>query len=753
MVWAWPIKPLNLTVRETVGMLRILLVHVFFFFFFQPSAQEKTKSFIVKYTEAPFNIDGILDEAAWASAHTVNDFRQYFPTDSLPAEYTTEIKFLCSATTLYIAIKANTLGNDYVIPSLERDYRAGGNDNISLLFDTFNDGTNAFLFGMNPYGVRREALIANGGRSNNDSNFTTSWDVKWKGEAQRYENHYTAEMAIPLTSFKFPEGATQWRFQSYRFDMQKNETSVWQPVPQNQLIFNLAFMGHMVFERPLGKSRTPFTLIPYINGLADEDFEQDATSSELKVGGDAKIAIGNGLNLDLTFNPDFSNVEVDDIFTNLTRFEISLPERRQFFVDNNDLFGSFGGMRDANPFFSRRIGIATDSSGNSVQNRIIGGVRLSGKLNENWRLGFLNIQTDANVATEIASNNNMMLALQKKVFSRSNFGLFLINRQTFEEYDFVSPEEEYNRVLGLDYNLASEDNTWVGKFYAHKSFQSNVSRGHYSLGAFLGRNSRYFNVFSDFVYIDENFQSDLGFVPRKDIIKWATSLERVFWPKKGILNNHALQFFPIITWRPGLDNRQTDREFQGSWNFETRGFTEFGIGFSNQFVFLVDSFDPTDTPDAVPLPGNQGYHFNTFSLGYASNSANILAFEAEALFGSFFNGDRFSIGAQAVLRVQPKARIGLNINYDRIVLPDPFPSADLWLISPTVNLTFTKAIFWSTIFQYSNQRDNLGINSRLQWRFAPLSDLFLVYNDNYFTNRFSPRFRSINLKLTYWLNI
>ena len=113
-------------------------------------------------------------------------------------------------------------------------------------------------------------------------------------------------------------------------------------VPQTQLLGTLAFADDLIFEKPLGKSRTPMTLIPYVNGLAQKDFEDNAADNSILVGGDAKIAIGDGLNLDLTFNPDFSNVEVDDIFTNLTRFELRLPERRQFFIDNSDLFGSFG---------------------------------------------------------------------------------------------------------------------------------------------------------------------------------------------------------------------------------------------------------------------------------------------------------------------------------------------------------------------------------------------------------------------------
>lgn len=258
--------------------------------------------------------------------------------------------------------------------------------------------------------------------------------------------------------------------------MQSNERSNWYVVPQNQSVINLAFMGDMLFEEPLGKSRTPLTLIPYINGIADKDYTTDISDGGLKVGGDAKIAIGNGMNLDVTINPDFSNVEVDDIFTNLTRFEISLPERRQFFVDNNDLFGSFGGSRDANPFFSRRIGIATDSSGNSVQNDILGGIRLSGKLNKNLRLGFLNIQTAKNEALEIASNNNMMLALQQKVFSRSNISFFFLNRQATGNESFVEEADVYNRVVGMDYNLASATMSGPGNFMATNPFNPATMR-------------------------------------------------------------------------------------------------------------------------------------------------------------------------------------------------------------------------------------------------------------------------------------
>ncbi len=732
-------------------MARFYIAALLLIITFQLQSQNSNKTFIVKYINEAIKIDGILDEAVWETAESAHDFQQYFPTDSIPAIQQSDIKMVYDETTLYIGIKLNTEGDDYVIPSLQRDYRAGGNDNISLLFDTFNDGTNAFLFGMNPYGVRREALISNGGTDLRG--FTTSWDVKWRGESKIYDGYYICEMAIPLTSFKFKEGETKWRFNSYRFDMQTNETSTWIEIPQNQFIFGLAFMGDMVFEKPLGRSRTPFTLVPYTNALTQNDFENNDNLNDINFGGDAKIAIGNGMNLDVTFNPDFSNVEVDNFFTNLTRFEVSLPERRQFFIDNSDLFGSFGNGRDANPFFSRRIGIAEDLDDETIENGIIGGIRLSGKLNEDWRLGFLNIQTEEDIANEIPSNNNTVFALQKKMFSRSNLSFIFVNRQTFKDYDFVEEMDRYNRVVGLDYNLASADNTWVGKFFFHKSFANGIGDDDSSGGVDLQYNSRNINFGIRGNYVGNDFRSDLGFIRRTDIIAARPFVAYNFWPKKGKLISHGFRFSPNAIWRPTLDYQNTDYFIFSGWGGQFKTQEEISARMFNRFVFLVDPFDPTDTDGALELPGNQGYYFTSFEAEYQSDRRKVFSYSLEPGYGDFYNGTRFSLEGDMSLRIQPKIFLSLNLNFDSIKLPNPFPSADIWLVSPRINITFNKSIFWSTLVQYSNQRDNLGFNSRLQWRFAPLSDLFIVYNDNYFVNSFMPRNRSINLKLTYWLNI
>ncbi|WP_373018836.1 DUF5916 domain-containing protein [Muriicola sp.] len=711
--------------------------------------QNTTKELTAKFITEEITLDGHLDETVWAEAAEGTDFWQFFPTDSVQATHQTSVKVLFSETTLYVGFYAKAPNGDYVVSSLRRDFGGTTNDNLSLLFDTFSDGTTAFFFGITPYGVQREGLVSEGG-----TNFNNTWDIKWQAEAQRFDDHHTVEVAIPFTSLKFVEGSTSWRFRPYRWNLQTNEQSTWVKVPQQQIFSSLAYMGKLNFERPLGRSRMPFALIPYINTLSDKNYVNDETATDFKAGGDAKVSVGNGMNLDITLNPDFSIVEVDDIFTILTRFELRLPEKRQFFIDNSDLFESFGNtFSEAKPFFSRRIGLARDTLGNLIQNNIIGGVRLSGKLNKDWRLGFLNIQTEKDAGNEIASNNNMMLSLQRKVGQRSNIGVFWVNRQATGEKEFLEPSEEFNRVIGADYNLATSDNIWTGRAYLHKSFQPGDSEGNLSSQATFTYNPRRWRIIQDLVYIDQDFQADLGFVPRTDFLKWGNGIQRIFYPNKGIFNTHSVRFLSILFWRPTLDYQNTDQRFDVEWQTAFKNGATASASFANNYIFLTNSFDPTRTPGAVPLPGDQGYHFNQLQFEYQSNNTSLFTYSANATVGRFFNGEVLSAGGQIGYRFQPWANVSMAVNYDGIRLPEPHAEADIWLVTTRAEITFSKSLFWNILAQYSNQRDNFGINSRLQWRFAPLSDLFLVYNDNYFTETFAPRFRSINLKLTYWLNL
>ena len=724
---------------------------LFLCFFTSLNAQQSPK-IKAKYIDSPIVLDGKLDESVWEKTDQSSSFWQYFPTDSILSKYPTTLKMVYDDEYIYVGIKAFAVDKNFVVSSLRRDFSGPTTDNVSVVFDTFQDQINAFNFGASPYGVQRESLISEGGSTRNS--FNPTWDVKWFVESTISDDHYTVEMKIPFSSIKFPEGTKTWRFQAYRFNLQSNEWSTWARVDQSQLLINLGFFGTLEFEKPLKKSKTPLYVIPYINGLVAKDFQQDQNNNSFTYGGDAKIGVGNGMNLDVTINPDFSNVEVDDIITNLTRFEISLPEKRQFFIDNSDLFGSYGSFRDASPFFSRRIGIAKDSLGNTIQNNILGGVRLSGKLNQDWRLGFLSIQNQEDLSNQIASNNSSMFTLQRRIFSRSQIGIFALNREVFKDYAFLSEEDKYNRVVGFDTNLVSPDNTWSSNLYVHKSYQPGDFKGNLSSRVRVQYNTRIWRIFSDAVFVDRDFRSDLGFIPRKGIIKQGTSVGRTYYPKSGKINSHNLRVFNFMWFLQELEYKKTDHNIWTFYEIEFKNQSKLELQSRRQYVFLIDEFDPTNTDGGVPIPGDQDYWFTEWGLSYESNISKPLSFISELTYGSFFNGTRFSFSGTGVMRVQPRFLLSLQWDFNRVVLPDPYPTANIFLFSPKIEYTFSKKLFWFTLIQFNNRNENLGINSRLQWRFAPLSDLFLVYNDNYYTQGgMMPNFRSINLKLTYWLNL
>ena len=715
------------------------------------NAQNTKRSLLVKKVEEKIILDGKLSEDIWLKANSAENFWQLFPTDSLKSINKTSVKILFNDTHLLIGIEALAVDKNFIVSSLKRDFSARTNDNVTVLFDTFRDGQNAFLFGVSAFGVQREGLISE--RGSDINGFSLTWDIKWQSESVREKDKFTIEMAIPFSSIKYPEGSQKWGFQTYRFDLQTNERSIWTKVPQNQFPINIGYYGELLFEEPLPSSNTPLYLIPYTNGLVSKDFSETTSQKKILFGGDMKIPVGNGLNLDITLNPDFSNVEVDNIITNLTRFEISLPEKRQFFIDNRDLFESFGSRRDAIPFFSRRIGIAKDSTGTSSRNDILGGIRLSGKLNQNWRIGILNIQNQEDIYKGIASNNNSMLAVQRKVFGQSQIGLFMVNRQTFKDYSFIKEEDRYNRVVGIDYNLNSANNKWIGKFYTHKSFQPNDTKGNLSSQANLIYNTRAWRFSSDWVYVDDDFTSDLGFIPRTGIFKSGTSVSRNFYPNSKKINSHSFSLLNLMWFQKNLDYKKTDHFFLFEYELEFKKQSQLGIEFKKQFVYLSSPFDPSRSENGEPLPGQTGYDFGNWSISYQSPLANAFNFTSTFSHGTFFNGTRFSYQGTAQFRFQPKVILSLLWDYNKIILPNPYPTAKLLLISPKIQVTLNRNLFWSTLIQYSNQIDDFGINSRLQWRFAPLSDLYLVYNDSYDAEQFSPVFRSINLKLTYWINL
>ncbi len=703
-------------------------------------------------------LDGSLEESVWKSASVyAKDFQQYFPTDSVIAEDNTTIRMAFDDENLYVAIECFTRGSDFVIPTLKRDYRAGGNDNITLLIDPFSDGANAFMFGTNPAGVQREGLISRGGTD--IQGFTTSWDNKWKCKTKVYDNKYVAEMAIPFSTLRFNKNVKQWKFNSYRFDMQANERSTWAPIPRNQWIFNLGYMGNMNFQEEITSTGSKVSIIPYAITSYEKDIEAGTDSNvDYNLGGDAKIAITSGLNLDLTANPDFSQVEVDRQVTNLSRFEISFPERRQFFLENADLFGSFG-FQNINPFFTRRIGIAVDTTTDTnIQNAIYGGVRLSGKINSNWRLGLLSMMTKKEENAGQPDLNYTVATVQRKIGERSNIGAIIVNRQSINpSNDDIT--EKYNRVVGLDYNLATKSNLWSGKTFVHKSISVDNKSDAIAHGFDLSFNKRRFLATWQHEYVGDGYDAQVGFIRRTDYYKIGPEFRYFFYPSSGIINRTNLFMEYRQFWIPGTG--KTDQDFATGVSLEFSNNSRLNFELGRKYIFLFDEFDPTGT-DSTPLPEDSEYSYHFMKANYNSDNSKPLSVRFGPYVGQYFNGMRYGARGSINYRVEPYGSVSLNYNYNLFDMPYLDEKKSTILLGPRFDFSFTKSVFLTAFFQYNSQSQNTNINTRLQWRFAPASDFFLVYSDNYFSGNpgdpsdrfaFDLRNRSIVAKVTYWLNM
>ncbi len=718
---------------------------------FDPTTANQAPTATAVRMSEGITLDGKLDELEWQNGEPARDFWETFPADTSRSAFPTEIYFGYDDANLYVAAICRTPGKNFIIPSLRRDYRAGGSDNITFVFNPFRDKTNAIVFGMNPYGVSREALIYNGGENTED--FREEWDNKWRGESYIGEDYWSCEMVIPFSSLRFPDGAAEWFFNSYRMDTQSNTRSTWHRIPQNQTIMSLAYMGSLHFEggAPHAQGKN-LAFIPYAGGSFRRDYEAGTPSEfDADIGGDAKIGIGSGLNLDLTVNPDFSQVEVDEQVINTTRFEVFFPERRQFFLENADLFGSFGFER-ANPFFSRRIGVTRDTTtGEGLQNPIYFGARLSGKLNDDWRVGFLSMQAARNLDQGLPSFNYTVATTQRRVGARSNVGGIFVNKQNFSNFsDTTENNAEFNRVAGFDYNLATKDNAWNGKTFVHRSFSSGEGGNDYSHGLNLEFRHRHWNVQYDHIYVGEDFNAEVGFVPRRGYFSSGVEAARIDYPR----NPRVVEKGPLtelrVFFQPG--DGLTDRSFSAGYQWRFANTSRFNAGGGYEYIFLFRDFDPSRT-GANPLPGNLGYGFWRGGAEYISDTRKRLSTGLETEVGQFFNGYGYSLSGNLLYRYQPFGSIDLRFSYQYIDLPEPYARTALFLIGPRIDFTFSKSVFLTTFLQYNDQIDNINVNARLQWRFAPVSDFFLVYTDNYDSLDFGVKNRALVAKVTYWLNI
>jgi hypothetical protein len=547
------------------------------------------------------------------------------------------------------------------------------------------------------------------------------------------------EYAIPFKTIRYKQGITKWGVNFSRLDNKRNEKSSWAPVPRQFPSAALAFAGTLNWDQPPPHAGTNISLIPYLSGRANKNHEKGSdTDYSFDAGFDAKIAVTSALNLDLTLNPDFSQVEVDRQVTNLSRFELFFPERRQFFLENSDLFANFGD-RDARPFFSRRIGL---------QSPIITGARLSGKINKQWRVGIMDMVTNRVDSTSFPSQNYFVAAFQRQVFERSNAAFIFVNRDALDTDPTDSIDNSWNRVIGGDFNLFSANNLWQGKLYLHGSFTPD--KQDISHGMSLEYQGQNLNIEWEHRYVGKDYVAEVGFVPRTGYLRLNPDIGYKWFPKSTVVNRHGPTMRNQIFFTDGWG--LTDYIFSLDYELLLLNTASYSINYEESFIQLTQPFDPTNN-DNEPLPAGSEHRFRQIGIDINSDRRPLFTYSLGAKYGGFFNAKLLNLQGELAYRFQPFGSIAVTADFNRLTFEEKENNSDFLLFGPRLDITFTDKIFLTTWLQYNNQIDNINLNTRFQWRYAPASDLFIVYTDNYFSNNWKVKNRAIVLKFNYWLNL
>ncbi|MBK8517683.1 MAG: hypothetical protein IPL55_15790 [Saprospiraceae bacterium] len=699
--------------------------------------------YYLQKTALEIKIDGVAEESDWSKAQEVKDFILNAPVDNAAPKQITRVRMLCDDNNLYLLAVCYD-DADYIIQTLKRD-GFGNSDEFAVLIDPVGKKANGFGFGVNALGAQTEVILSPG-------NADGSWDNRWYSAVTRHSDQWVVEMKIPLKSIRFNENNTKWRVNFMRRDQGNNEMSVWAAVPRQFDAADIGYFGTLEWPASPEKHGGNVSVIPYTTLRIDKTDE--GTESKIQAGGDAKIALTPALNLDLTTFSDFSQVEVDVQVTNLTRFNIFFPERRQFFIENNDIFNDFGQGADQ-VFYSRRIGL--NDSGQPTP--ILYGARLTGNISEKTRIGVFNMQTQDKNGN--GANNFSAAAFQHRVWSRSTIRGIFLNRQGWS--DGKIDKNDFGRNAGGDFKFITNDGKFqstIGYIHSYKDAEFNRNNGQLYGGiAYNGQNLR---GFIDVQHVGKNYYSDIGFnsrienydsenntVVRIGYSSLSSMLEFYQYPKSSRNVNYH---------RSGIENFvyvNDDGMGLNEWYTRLRHFVFFkntsAIRFrvNNNFVQLIFPF--MITSPALP---RGDYNMTEFNIQYDSDNRKAWVYDIFGVYGQFYNGIKHTYRAGITYRAQPWGNFRLGVEHNDLRFPSPFENRKITLGTVRAEINFSTSIFWTTFLQYNTQADNFNINSRIQYRFAPMSDIFLVYTDNYgIENIFYNKSRFVALKLNYWLTL
>ncbi|MCZ6768055.1 MAG: DUF5916 domain-containing protein [Acidobacteria bacterium] len=682
-------------------------------------------------TNMPIELDGVLDEPAWAEAEPATDFIQREPFQGEPATEKTEVRILYDDKAIYFGISAFESEPDKVIiNSLREDFTIRENDGVSVYLDTFNDDRNAFGFYINPAGAKRDVQSVDQGRNENPA-WETVWDVKTKIT----EEGWFAEIRIPFKSLRFSESRVQtWGINFQRRIRRRSEQSFWAPIPRSFASFNVSFAGTLRGVEDVHPGQN-FKVKPFLTSQFRK-FSGDDFDTLVDLGLDLKYSLTSGLTLDATLNTDFSQVEVDEQRINLTRFSLFFPEKRDFFLENSGIFlfaqtdRSGPSTRDFIPFFSRRIGLS--SGGQPVP--VLAGARFTGRVGE-YSLGLFNMQTRE--SDPEPAHNFTVLRLKRNILAQSELGTLFINRQSDQSGD-------YNRTFGVDASFRFWQNLRI------TSFLATTRTPGFETGDMAGRTwvewkTNLWEARTDYLDIGENFNAEVGFIPRRDIRKSTSFLglrprpRSISWIRE-FFPNAQLQY---ITDQEGrLVTRITDLKFQIS--LADGG--SFQVGRTLRFEREDEQFSIGGLEIA-----SGDYNFDRWFTEFRSDTSDRVSGSVRYETGDFWDGT--SKGVRLSLSFKPNYKFTASARFQWDDLKLQQGNFTTRLINTRLEYAFNTQIFLSAFIQYNSERRQVSSNLRFNLIHRPLSDIFIVYNEERDSFQAGETDKSLTFKYTHMFDM
>lgn len=677
------------------------------------------------YSNTSIDLDGELNESIWDTLIPEKDFKNHIPNNGSLAPNTTAVKMFHNGEKLYISAVYTDVSPTVQIGSLKRDHigvSGAESDSFAIIIDTYQQQQSGFFFIVNMGGTLIDALVA---RNRDRFSVNTSWNAIWNAKTSTKGNHKIYEIEIPLKALGYKVDSPEWGVMFHTRNIKLNEWTTNTAIDRNYQLFDLRFAKTFYVENLSENKTSRFAVTPSVTMNYAKDVTNNIDDTTLKPSVDIQFNVSSSLKLDATINPDFSQIDVDQQVTNLSRFSVFFPERRNFFLENSDLFTGLG-ISGVNPFYSRRIG---------ANSEISFGLKLSGNINKKTRLGVLNVATKSK--DNSPSQNYGALVIQQQLSNAFTATGFLINRQETDGFSFLN---DYNRITGININYQSKNNKWTGLANFAGSATNAISGDNkfYNLGIWYNNInvSGYLGVRK----IGANYITDVGFTPRLynfDALTGTTIREgytqassRIsltkFYKNSKTFDRHRYFNMSNQTYWDDLGTiTQATTVLNNDLIFKNQS-SVYG-GFRYEYVQLKYAFDPLNNGNPI-LPNL--YKYLDFGMGYDSPENKQFQYGGNISYGSYYNGHKNRIRINTQYRLTPLAR--LQIRYERNDIDlNELGKATFHLTRFTGEVFFSNRLNWTTYIQYNTQFDNFNINSRLQWEYKPLSYIYLVISDNY----------------------